>query len=539
MADVRRDVLDRRLRPRGGAVGRRRRSRSSSPSARSSRGRSRSVGAVATQAYANPRYGPDGLALLREGLSAQEVVERLTAADDGREQRQLGVVDAAGRQRDLHRRGVPRLGRRPDRRRATPRRATSSSRRRRSTRSRRRSRAPPASRWPSGCSTCLAAAQAAGGDRRGQQSAALLVVERDGGYAGLSDVARRPARGRPRAPDRGAAAALRPPPGDLRQDAARGVARRSTSALAAELRERLARSATRATSATRCSRWAGTENLEERVDGVEAIDPVVLERAEEAVVSASTRSRTSTSSSDFRSTTRALDVAAGPAAARHPGVRHQRVHRGEAGDRVVEEHDERRPATRSCTSSSTGRATLHGRGRGDRRAGRHVRLRAARRRSAAPSRPRPGRRCWRSAPSRARPTRGLGLGGNLRRVRPPPQRRRGEGTPGDRGRGWPSVPDAWQGHLQRRVLRGLAGNTEAALEHLRRAIELDPQAPRGAQTDSDFDWRSATTGGFPRDGVVRRSRASPSCESEIAPPSSPHWAPVRRHFDISAFGVNA
>src|SRR5260221_642854 len=35
---------------------------------------------------------------------------------------------------------------------------------------------------------CVTAAQAAGGDRRGQQSAALLVVERDGGYAGLSDV---------------------------------------------------------------------------------------------------------------------------------------------------------------------------------------------------------------------------------------------------------------------------------------------------------------------------------------------------------------
>src|SRR5258708_36863128 len=35
---------------------------------------------------------------------------------------------------------------------------------------------------------CLAAAQAAGGDRRGQQSAAILVVERDGGYASLSDV---------------------------------------------------------------------------------------------------------------------------------------------------------------------------------------------------------------------------------------------------------------------------------------------------------------------------------------------------------------
>src|SRR5215475_14162497 len=54
------------------------------------------VGAVATQAYANPRYGPNGLTLLRDGLSASEVVERLTAADDERDQRQLGVVDASG-----------------------------------------------------------------------------------------------------------------------------------------------------------------------------------------------------------------------------------------------------------------------------------------------------------------------------------------------------------------------------------------------------------------------------------------------------------
>src|SRR2546423_2900741 len=54
------------------------------------------VGAVATQAYANPRYGPEGLALLRKGQGAAEVVERLTSADEGREQRQLGVVDARG-----------------------------------------------------------------------------------------------------------------------------------------------------------------------------------------------------------------------------------------------------------------------------------------------------------------------------------------------------------------------------------------------------------------------------------------------------------
>src|SRR5207253_729232 len=54
------------------------------------------VGAIATQAYANPRYGPEGLTLLREGLSAEEVVERLTAADEGRDHRQLGIVDREG-----------------------------------------------------------------------------------------------------------------------------------------------------------------------------------------------------------------------------------------------------------------------------------------------------------------------------------------------------------------------------------------------------------------------------------------------------------
>ena len=55
------------------------------------------VGAIATQSYANPRYGPDGLALLKEGRTAEEVVEALTSADEGRAERQVGVVDGAGR----------------------------------------------------------------------------------------------------------------------------------------------------------------------------------------------------------------------------------------------------------------------------------------------------------------------------------------------------------------------------------------------------------------------------------------------------------
>lgn len=55
------------------------------------------VGAVATQALLNPFYGVEGLAMLRNGAAASDVVARLTAADDGRDQRQLHVMDAMGR----------------------------------------------------------------------------------------------------------------------------------------------------------------------------------------------------------------------------------------------------------------------------------------------------------------------------------------------------------------------------------------------------------------------------------------------------------
>ena len=55
------------------------------------------IGAVATQALSNPFYGVKGIALLREGKSAADVVKTLTTADDGREHRQVHVMDAAGR----------------------------------------------------------------------------------------------------------------------------------------------------------------------------------------------------------------------------------------------------------------------------------------------------------------------------------------------------------------------------------------------------------------------------------------------------------
>ena len=55
------------------------------------------VGAIATQAYANPQYGPEGLELLAKGRAADAVVDELTSKDARREIRQLGVVDAKGK----------------------------------------------------------------------------------------------------------------------------------------------------------------------------------------------------------------------------------------------------------------------------------------------------------------------------------------------------------------------------------------------------------------------------------------------------------
>src|SRR6478609_8427638 len=145
------------------------------------------VGAIATQAYANPRYGPDGLALLREGLSAsaQEVVERLTQADDGRDHRQLGVVDGKGGSASYT--GSECMdwagGRTGPCYAAQGNILVSAETVDAIAETFEASTGPLVERLLDS----LDAAQAAGGDRRGQQSAAILVVERDGGYAGLSD----------------------------------------------------------------------------------------------------------------------------------------------------------------------------------------------------------------------------------------------------------------------------------------------------------------------------------------------------------------
>ena len=55
------------------------------------------IGGVATQALVNPYYGIDGVKLLREGKNPREIVATLIAGDNGRESRQLHIMDAQGR----------------------------------------------------------------------------------------------------------------------------------------------------------------------------------------------------------------------------------------------------------------------------------------------------------------------------------------------------------------------------------------------------------------------------------------------------------
>jgi uncharacterized Ntn-hydrolase superfamily protein len=233
------------------------------------------VGAVATQAYANPRYGPEGLALLREGLSAEDVVERLTSADDGRDHRQVGMVDAEGRAAtftgsECYDWAGGRTG--PGYAAQGNILVSAETVDAMAEAFERTEGKPLADRLLD----CLDAAQAAGGDSRGQQSAALLVVEKDGGYANLSDVIfdlRVDDHERPLEELRRLYRLHVAIFGETPREEWLSV----DEELAGELRERLAQLGYEGELEEAFVRWAGTENLEERVDGVEAIDPVVLE----------------------------------------------------------------------------------------------------------------------------------------------------------------------------------------------------------------------------------------------------------------------
>jgi uncharacterized Ntn-hydrolase superfamily protein len=232
------------------------------------------VGAIATQSWIKASYGPEGLDLLARGASAAEALERLLAQDDGREQRQVGIVDAQGRTASYT--GAACLGWAGEHTGASytaqgnmlVSEATLAA-------LAEAFDASPGQPLAERLLAALRAGQDAGGDRRGQQAAALHVVRRGGGYLGADIVV------------------------DLRvDDHARPIDELARlyglhqlyfgstpleewvvvdRALQAELCERLGRLGYASGDlAADLDTWAGVENLEERVRGVERIDPVVL-----------------------------------------------------------------------------------------------------------------------------------------------------------------------------------------------------------------------------------------------------------------------
>ncbi len=144
------------------------------------------AGAVATQAYANLAFGPEGLAMLGNGLTAQQVLDSLLAKDTLKEQRQVGIVDQFGGSanftgKECFNWAGGKAGKNytcqgniltgPEVVEAMAKSFESSEGK------------PLAERLV----MALDAAQKVGGDKRGKQSAHLLVVKKNGGYGGYGD----------------------------------------------------------------------------------------------------------------------------------------------------------------------------------------------------------------------------------------------------------------------------------------------------------------------------------------------------------------
>ena len=249
------------------------------------------VGAVATQALANVGYGPGGLDLMAEGLPPDEVVRRLRSADDGREDRQLGLVTAAGDAATstgdrcfAWAGGLTGPGYAVQGNILTGPEVVEAM-----AEAWRRAEGPFAERLLA----ALRAGDEAGGDRRGRQSAALLVCQDGAGYGGGTDVKVDLRVDDHLLPVTELARLLR------LQDLLFGTTPRSQwleidGPLAADLRGRLTLLGHDAGHGTgfdaeleRALRaWTGAENLEERWAGGDRIDPVVVERLQEVTAAA-------------------------------------------------------------------------------------------------------------------------------------------------------------------------------------------------------------------------------------------------------------
>lgn len=143
------------------------------------------AGAIATQAYANTTYGPEGLALLRKGLGAQAVLDSLIAMDEGRDERQAGIVDAGGGSATYTGKGCMAWagGRSGENYACQGNILVDEKTVDAMAKTFEETTGPLATRLL----RALKAGEAAGGDSRGKQSAAIYIAKEGGGYQGLND----------------------------------------------------------------------------------------------------------------------------------------------------------------------------------------------------------------------------------------------------------------------------------------------------------------------------------------------------------------
>ena len=146
------------------------------------------VGAIATQAWANTTYGPRGLELLAEGKSPEDALRTMIANDEGREQRQVGIVDAKG-QTATHTGGgcMAFAGGRSGRHFTVQGNILAGEEVIEAMAKSFEDSHDSGKELAQRLLDALQAGQEAGGDRRGMQSAALLVVRQDAGYSAYND----------------------------------------------------------------------------------------------------------------------------------------------------------------------------------------------------------------------------------------------------------------------------------------------------------------------------------------------------------------
>jgi uncharacterized Ntn-hydrolase superfamily protein len=143
------------------------------------------AGAVATQSFANTSFGPNGLGLMNQGLSAKETLAKLLMEDAGRDLRQVGLVDLKGRSAThtgsgcfpwaggIAGKGYAIQGNILANAKVVP--------------AMERKFLAAKGDLPARLHAALLAGDRAGGDKRGRQSAAIYVVKPNGGYGGFVD----------------------------------------------------------------------------------------------------------------------------------------------------------------------------------------------------------------------------------------------------------------------------------------------------------------------------------------------------------------